>query len=80
MIRVLYGLNLLLVAGWLATTLLGHLTNLADAAHYQHVAQSAEYDRASCARKHETLLRYIKREGLWQRMGMDSQPWLGKGK
>ena len=51
-------------------------TGLHDADRWWRAAQANELEWHTCVKKHETLKRQIKREGLWRRMGMDQQPWL----
>lgn len=76
MIRLLAGvllaqLNLILVIGAFVW-----VTGIHDARQQYARALTAETERDMILGKHEMLKRYIKREGLWKRLGMDQQPYL----
>ena len=76
MIRFLVGLNLAIVALWLAAGLVAYATNLNDAAHFWRMAQVEEFERVKCDMKHATLIKQITKEGLAKRLGLGGQPWL----
>lgn len=50
--------------------------NLYDAAHWQREAAANYFEWQSCDRKHNILIKQIKNEKLWARLGMPGQPWL----
>ena len=51
--------------------------NVYDAAYWRTESQTARFDLAECQRRHAILIKQIKAEGLWKRLGMGGQPWLG---
>lgn len=76
MIQLLVGfllvqLNVLLLVGAFVWA-----TGVHDAYQMYYRAVTAEMERDAVVGKHEMLKRYIKREGLWKRLGMDRQPHL----
>lgn len=75
-LRFLAGLNLCLLAVLLVTNAVGQTTNLTDAARYWREAGANAAEWQACEQKHSTLLKQIKKEGLWKRLGMGGQPWL----
>lgn len=76
MLKFLAGLNLLLSALVLAGFLASRAMDYGDAAVNWRAARAAEFTLEVCEKKHETLLRQIKKEGLWKRLGLPAQPWL----
>ena len=76
MLRFLAGVNLLLLAGLLGLRLFAETTDRVDAAAQWRLAKTNEFEWTRCETKHRTLLRYIRKEGLWRRLGLDGQPWL----
>ena len=76
MLKLLIGLNLTLLAGLLAITLLSWGTDLYQSAVWWRAAKANEAEWRACESKHNSLTRQIKKEGLWRRLGMPGQPWL----
>lgn len=64
------------VAAGLAMLLAAWGSGLLTEQSYRNLVYVADHERRVCAQKHDQLLRQIRREGLWRRLGMDGQPWL----
>lgn len=47
-----------------------------DAAYWWREAKVNEFERGDCQRRHAVLIKQIKKEGLWARLGMPGQPHL----
>lgn len=75
-IRFLAGVVLFELAAMGVVVTLSSVLNLWDAAHWQREAAANYYEWQSCDKKHNILVKQIKNEGLWARLGMRGQPWL----
>lgn len=76
MLRFLAGLVLLEAAVMGGVIAARDVFALDDALVYQREAAANRFYAEKCEKKHETLLRQVKREGLWRRLGLGAQPWL----
>ena len=74
--KFLAGLNLLLLAGLLALTLVRQGTELYDVAIYWRAMHANKMEWDNCEARHRILKKQIVKEGLWRRLGMPGQPWL----
>ena len=45
-------------------------------AYWQRQYYAEHFEARACGSKHQQLVKQIKKEGLWARMGMAGQPWL----
>ena len=75
-LRFLVGVNLLLLALGLTLALVTYGTQLYDADKWWRAAQANGFELNLCEQKHTTLLKQIRREGLWNRVGLRGMPWL----
>lgn len=81
MIRWLVSANLLVLLALLSMASVRYGSELGMADAWYRTAMVEKHERRVCEQRHSMLLTAIRREGLWQRLGMDSQPWLaGKGR
>jgi hypothetical protein len=75
-IRFLAGLVLLELAVMGLVVSLSFTLDLWSAAYWQRQAIANQFEHEACQRKHNILVKQIKVEGLWKRLGMGGQPWL----
>lgn len=50
--------------------------DLWSAARWQRLYYAERFEGEVCERKHDQLVKQIRKEGLWARLGMSGQPWL----
>lgn len=74
--RALLAANLLVSVLLLGSFAVERWTGIQSAGFYlrESIANKAEWDR--CELKRTQLLKQIRKEGLWKRLGLKSQPWL----
>jgi len=75
-IKVLVAIVLLEMAMIGLVISLRDVFDLQTAAYWQRQYYSEHFENDVCNRKHTTLIKQIKKEGLWTRLGMGGQPWL----
>lgn len=76
MIRFFFGAILaeIVVAGALLS--MAFAVNVYDAGARWHENVMLRHELKTCDLKHGQLIKQIRKEGLWNRLGMPGQPWL----
>lgn len=78
MIRLLLGVNLFLSAVLMMGAGAAVWTAAWEADSLRYELQATQFELQGCQSKHFILIKQIKTEGLWKRLGMPGQPWLGE--